>query len=648
MSEAGFSAIEEIVNLIRDTKLEQAETLIAANRERHPEQDFSYVEMILWAHQGKYHLAYQLGHQLLQKNSEDAQLRFYLARIAIALGYWQEGLALFDSIRGVGPFGGPFLTSKKPLWSREPLIGKTVFLACEGGLGDAVCFARFAEQFSALGANVILGGYEPMFPLLRTVPGVSAVVDVSAIEKTDFDYWIPALSCPRMLAIELKQISGAPYITSSTSSVSKWQQLTASNKPKVALIWQGSESFAEDYLRSIPADKFSKILAHEEFQFFSIRRMDESNSFQHPNMRNIGEHISDPQDLAGFLMNMDLVISVDSGPMHLAGALGVPTLLLNREMGWFTFGANPDKDYLQKSPWYDSLVILHQKRWGHWDETIERAEQILASRAWPKSFKRDNSDELYHPENPAPAKNPVQLTETAFGPMLTMTNDFFVGKALDFYGEYSAHEVDIYRRVLKSGDHVVEVGAHLGALTLAFARLVGPQGHVLAFEPQEFLRGLNRANIALNNIQNVEVREEGLAQKAATIPAMTPDYKRVGNFGALTLKNIVPSDSDRAMIQLIALDSLNLSRVDFIKMDIEGMELEALLGAEKTIQRHRPKLFIENDRPEQSQELLALLSKWNYEVETYSTPLFNPGNFKKQSVNIFGQAGSTNILALPK
>jgi tetratricopeptide (TPR) repeat protein len=368
---------QEIINLLQAAQLEEAESRMQLAQNLHSTPEFGFMEMVLWAHQGKYAQANARAQELLKLDPQNPRIIFYLARLAIALGSWQEGLALFDSIRGAGPFGGPFLTRNKPLWSGEPPAGKTLFLASEGGLGDAVCFSRFTSELSQRGAKVILGGYEPVFPLLRTIPGVHALVDVSVIEKTDFDYWLPALSAPRLLGLELEQISGKPYIHCPSSSLEKWQSLTTSLKPKIALVWQGSESFAEDYLRSIPAEKFSKILSHDEFQFYSIRRLEDKNSFTHKNLCNVGEEIMDPQDLACFLANMDLVVSVDSAPAHLAGALGIPTVLLNREMGWFTFAAQPDKENLQNTPWYDSVRILHQKRWGQWDETLDRLEKLL-------------------------------------------------------------------------------------------------------------------------------------------------------------------------------------------------------------------------------------------------------------------------------
>ena len=371
------AALENIVNLLRDTHLEQAEQELKILKQQQPELDLSYFEMILLAHQTHYQKAYDIGDELLQTRSEDHLVRFYQARNAIAVGEWFEGLELFDSVRGNGIFGGDYLTPHKPLWSGENLNGKILLIACEGGIGDAVCFARFVKNFAQLGAKVILAAYEPLFEILRPLEGLSALVDLSVANKVDFDFWVPALSSPRVLGIEFEKIDGSPYLQCPDSQKEKWASLVKSNKPKIGLCWQGNPGFKEDYVRSIPGEKFAPLVAHDEYAFFKVQVNSENNSFKHPNLTDLTAHVHTPSDLAGFLIQMDLFITVDSGMAHIAGAIGVPTILLNRAMGWFTFGYKPDHENLQDTSWYNTMKILHQKRWGHWDETILRATTAI-------------------------------------------------------------------------------------------------------------------------------------------------------------------------------------------------------------------------------------------------------------------------------
>lgn len=381
MSEA---ALENIFNLIRDLQLEKAEQELKLFKQQHPAIDISYAEMILFAHQTQYQKAYDIGEELLHKQPENHLVRFYQARNAIAVGEWNEGLELFDSVRGHEVFGGDYLTAHKPLWSGESLQGKILLIACEGGIGDAICFARFVKNFAALGAKVILAAYEPLFELLRSLEGVSATIDLSVAAKADFDFWVPALSCPRVLAIEFANIEGAPYLNCPEEQKNKWAKLIHSRKPKIGLCWQGNPGFKEDYVRSIPGELFLPLVSIPDYDFYKVQVNAENNSFKHANLKDLSTHVQNPTDLAGFLSQLDLFITVDSGMAHIAGALGVPTILLNRVMGWFTFGFKPDHENLQDTPWYKSMKILHQKRWGHWEETILRTAKEIPSLLGPR------------------------------------------------------------------------------------------------------------------------------------------------------------------------------------------------------------------------------------------------------------------------
>ncbi|MDG0815898.1 FkbM family methyltransferase [Bdellovibrio svalbardensis] len=639
---------DKIVGLLAATQLIEAEEILNQFPLESCDFNTAYLWMILKSHQQKYQEAYNLVTALQTHQPENVNLRFYRARLSIALGKWQEGLAFFDSIRGSGHFGGELVTKKKPLWSGESLWGKTLLIACEGGLGDIICFSRFAPYFETLGAKVILAAPEEIFPLLRSLRGVSALVEIKGVDQVDFDFWLPSLSCPRVLNLPLSEIDGSPFLQVLNPFVESWKSLTSSSKKKVALAWQGNTKFAEDYLRSVPADVIKGLLdSSDQFEFFTVYPEHSHNGLKDSRLKNLSSYIRGPEDLAGFLMNMDLVISVDSGPAHLAGALGVPVLLLNRVMGWFTFSCEPDTTQPQISSWYNSMRILHQTQWGQWQETITRSLQFLKNEEWPKD-QRIKSDAIYHPNNISSTGGVIDLVQTRQGPFLTVVTDFFVGRALKEYGEYSQAEVILFSELIKPGMVVVEAGAHLGAHSVAFGNLVGPKGKVICYEPQEFLWTINRQNCFLQNLTQVEVRKEGLAQKNSSRKIETPEYSRLGNFGALELKLDQSSEDPHQTIQMVTLDSLELDRLDFMKLDIEGMELEALFGAEKTIRRLKPVLYVENDRTDIAPDLENLLRSWGYILYQHFPPLFNTDNFNKNSLNIYPGIITKNILALPQ
>ena len=81
-------------------------------------------------------------------------------------------------------------------------------------------------------------------------------------------------------------------------------------------------------------------------------------------------------------------------------------------------------------------------------------------------------------------------------------------------------------------------------------------------------------------------------------------------------------------VSVVPLDTLGLSRLALVKVDVEGMEAEALLGAERTIAQHRPILYVENDRRDRSERPIALIGALIYDLWWHLPPMFNPDNFR--------------------
>lgn len=212
------------------------------------------------------------------------------------------------------------------------------------------------------------------------------------------------------------------------------------------------------------------------------------------------------------------------------------------------------------------------------------------------------------------------------GRVLFNRNDKWVGEALQLYAEYSEHEVEIIGQMLKPGDVVVEVGANVGAITLPMARMVGPTGQVIAFEPQRPLFQCLAGTIALNSLLNVDCREAacGPVDGVSWLPRI--DYTAPdNNLGAAHL--ISPDAGDGVQVNVVAIDSLRLPRLDFLKLDCEGYEKSVLDGATETIERCRPILFVEDDREGARAELYAKIGALGYTAHRVEPRLFNPYNY---------------------
>jgi FkbM family methyltransferase len=236
-----------------------------------------------------------------------------------------------------------------------------------------------------------------------------------------------------------------------------------------------------------------------------------------------------------------------------------------------------------------------------------------------------------------------EIVMCRIGPLLFNRHDQYVGASLRKYGEFSPGEAELFRQLVPQGAIVVEVGANIGAHTVELSKLAGPRGMVIAFEPQRVVFQTLCANLALNSCANVHAYPFAIGAEPGEIlvPVLAPDQPN--NFGGLSLIGAEIGEK----VALRILDELQFPHCALIKLDLEGMEVEALRGGAALIARHRPVLYVENDRVERSAELVGLLRSWNYRLYEHTPTLFDPNNFAGDRENIFGNIVSINLLCLP-
>jgi len=243
----------------------------------------------------------------------------------------------------------------------------------------------------------------------------------------------------------------------------------------------------------------------------------------------------------------------------------------------------------------------------------------------------------------AVAESMLAIRRCRYGPMMYLRQDQYVGRSFAEYGEFSEGEVDVFRQCLRPGDVALDVGANLGAHTVPLAQLVGPTGAVHAFEPQRILFQILCGNLALNEVANVRALPFALgrAPGSTTVPPL--DYRGANNFGGIPLGTTAGEN-----VPVITLDQLGLAQVRLIKIDVEGMEIDVLAGGKDTLARCRPILYVENDRADKAEALVAQLQEDGYRMWWHTPPLYNPNNLLGNPQNVFGNVMSFNMLCLPR
>jgi FkbM family methyltransferase len=249
--------------------------------------------------------------------------------------------------------------------------------------------------------------------------------------------------------------------------------------------------------------------------------------------------------------------------------------------------------------------------------------------------------------NPLP--DTAELSATAlkqcrYGRMLYLRRDQYIGRSLDLYGEFSEGECQLFAQLLQPGQIVAEIGANIGAHTVYLAKRVGPSGTVLAFEPQRAMFYLLCANLALNEQFQVHAYRTALGAAPGSIKVPAVDHRAAGNFGGVSLHHGETGED----VPLVTLDGFALPSLRLLKVDVEGMETEVLLGARQTIARCRPILYVENDRQEKSAQLIRTIEDLGYDLYWHLPPLFSPDNFAGCRDNVFPGIVSENMLGIPK
>ena len=238
----------------------------------------------------------------------------------------------------------------------------------------------------------------------------------------------------------------------------------------------------------------------------------------------------------------------------------------------------------------------------------------------------------------------LRVKRCRYGLILYSASDTYIGRSFDLYGEFAEVEIAIFRQLVRPGQSVFDIGANIGAHTLALAAIVGPQGRVTAFEPQRVIFQMLNANVALNGLHQVATHHLALGSAAGSLKVPPLDYTGELNFGGLSLENIKQGED----VAMSTFDSLAVRACDFVKIDVEGMEIDVLKGMAAAIQRFRPAMYVENDRRHKSAALVAHLLGLGYRLYCHVTPVFPATNFFANPVNVFGAAGAFNMICLPR
>ncbi|MBF0332229.1 MAG: tetratricopeptide repeat protein [Alphaproteobacteria bacterium] len=292
----------------------------------------------------------------------------------LMLGGFREGWELYEYRWKAPGFPSPRRDFTQPPWDGSPLDGRTVLVHWEQGFGDTLQFVRYLPMIGARGGRV---AFECQSALLRLFQGLDGVDVLTEAGQTlpPFDVYAPLLSLPRLFDTTLDDIPDrCPYLAADPALVAAWRaRLDADDpRPRIALTWKGAATHGNDRNRSLRLDWLAPLLRRTDIRFFSLQK-DGADEARAAGLDHLGDEVRDFADSAAVMTLMDLVITADTAPAHLAGALGRPV--------WVFVPYFADWRWMrdrEDSPWYPTMRLFRQPGPGAWGTVIERMAAELA------------------------------------------------------------------------------------------------------------------------------------------------------------------------------------------------------------------------------------------------------------------------------
>jgi len=273
-------------------------------------------------------------------------------------------------------------TYPQPLWTgTQDIRGKILFAYIEQGLGDTIQYYRYVQFALERGAQVILSVPDQLIALLKNAsPQVELIGWGHA--PPQFDFHVPLASIALAAGMGLETIPvAAHYLTAEPQRVARWKDKLGGHGFRIGIAWQGNQQVMGSEGKSFPVAALEEIAKLPGARLIGLQKNAGSEQLDRlPPGMVVESHGFDEGpdaflDSAAIMMHCDLVITADSAPAHLAGALGVPTwVALKHVPDWRWFLDRSD------SPWYPSLRLFRQAATGDWASVFRAMEAALTAR----------------------------------------------------------------------------------------------------------------------------------------------------------------------------------------------------------------------------------------------------------------------------
>jgi Flp pilus assembly protein TadD len=324
--------------------------------------------------QGRFTESREHYRALVARNPRDGLARWNVAVIDALTGDLDAAFAGFaheHSMRATD------LPVHLPRWRGEDLGGRTLLLEAEQGLGDTIMFSRLAGLARERGGKVVI---RPQPELLGLVSRMGlADLCLARSEPAQANVWAPLADLPAVFGAD-RSIAAAPgaYMAADPERRAAWRErLPETRGLRVGLAWAGNPNHPDDDRRSMPLEiLLGPLSGIGGVELVSLQKGGPAAQAEGSPLARLDLEIRDFEDTAAVLERLDLVITVDTSVLHLAGALGRPV--------WGLVAFVPDWRWMLErpdSPWYPSLRLFRQPRRGDWSSVVRDVGAALRALA---------------------------------------------------------------------------------------------------------------------------------------------------------------------------------------------------------------------------------------------------------------------------
>lgn len=331
--------------------------------------------------QGKFDEAIEHYDKAIKIKPESAEAHYNRGMALLVLGRFAEGWPeyewRFKSKEVLKQIGNRVFS--QPRWDGSPLSGRTILVHSEQGIGDAIQFIRYIPLVKANGGRVIFECQKELMTLINGFPGIDLLIERSDSDEImeAFDVYIPLLSLPGIFDATINTISAeTPYLKANHGLVEKMRGQFDTKSFNVGLAWAGNPAHKNDRNRSCKLSDFAQLSSISGLTLFSLQKGTGSDQAKNPpegmTIINLEEELKDFAHTAAAIDNLDLIISVDTSVVHLAGAMGKPV--------WTLLPFDPDWRWMlerEDTPWYPTMRLFRQGKFGNWNSVMANVVKEL-------------------------------------------------------------------------------------------------------------------------------------------------------------------------------------------------------------------------------------------------------------------------------